>query len=221
MRNRPTPPAARERSMRAHRSSRLPRINLPKQRRRPPYVPRVSVDLPSRASRSFAPATRRELDMGDRFDSSGKTPPYLQDRLQLLHGYTSAARTLNVDRFERELPLSIRLAHGLIAVLAVALLLQAWSSDQHVRYLQTFNQGVCSLLLLIMSITGVLDLHRSSLICTGGAIIGWWLALSSVLFGHAAVPAVPIIGLIIFVIAGWTGDTVADFERPNAAGGIP
>jgi hypothetical protein len=90
-----------------------------------------------------------------------------------------------------------------------------------VRQVQTFNQVLCSVVLLIISITGAFDLHRSSLICTAGAIIGWWLALSSLIFAHTAVPAVPVIGLVIFLVAGCSADTVADFERPHSSGDLP
>lgn len=123
----------------------------------------------------------------------------------------------------RDIPLSARVLQALVAVLAVCLLLETVVQDAHFWRLQTVNQAFFALLLLGSAVMGAFGAHRSAIVCTACAIMGWWLGLSSLLFEHPARGAVPIMGMAVFFAAGLAADALTD-SKPvptHATDGIP
>ena len=184
-----------------------------RQSRRPCRLPRASKPKSRRPPRAAGPLDRRRSTL--RCQSSVNSDPTTRDRLRgsrLLQ--VPSSRAAEGERLQR-IPLSVRLAQGLVGALAVSLLLHTTVSDPDLWRFQTLNQVVCGTLLLGAAIAGLFGLYRSPLICKACAVIGWWVGLWSLLLNRALNP-VPIMGMAIFFIAGLAADALDDSQHSPA-----
>lgn len=117
-----------------------------------------------------------------------------------------------------EIPTFARILLALVAVLATWLLVQAAIRYPNIWRVQTVSEISIGSLLLVTAVSGICGVHQSSLICTVSAILGWCVALSSLLLEHALKGPVPAIGLAIFCLAGLASDALADRRQVWAPG---
>jgi hypothetical protein len=104
----------------------------------------------------------------------------------------------------------------LVAFVAACLLVHAALADPHFWRIHTVIEIGFGSLLLRAAVAGVCGVRRSSLSCKAGAIIGWWVGLSSFLLEHPRSLAAPLMGLAIFFLAGVAADVLADSELAPA-----
>jgi hypothetical protein len=104
--------------------------------------------------------------------------------------------------------LRVRLAYGVVTVLASCVLLSALTPRPMLESAQAINRIVCGSLLLILAIASLCGLCRRWAVRRGCTLTGMWLMLSPVLLPGPFSLAVASAGLATFVAAGLASDAV-------------
>jgi len=109
----------------------------------------------------------------------------------------------------------IRVAYGVVAALALWLLLRGMTSTPAFESVQAANQVISGLVLLILAVAAGLGLCRIPVVRYACPLMGVWLMLSSLLLPGPYSGWVILSGVAAFGASGWAADAMALRQQPS------
>jgi hypothetical protein len=187
-------------------------------RRLPPVhkVPPDPVSLRMAVAAAF-PGERRRRDVTADRAASRRTVLPINRRLLL--PIDDRSKACAVDRRHLRVPARVRLAYGLVAALALCLLLLVTAPGPNLSPAQDVNQLVCAILLLSLATAAGLGLCRTPLVRRACTLTGAWLMLSPLFLPGAFSNTAFFGGLGTFGAAGWAADEMKLCHGAEQQGG--